>query len=1061
MVFLFVSTAAACGFDERELGGYRLPSRIGARRYCALVPLAVLSASAVNIVMWSSLCLGDAWLAFLVYDLYAWRLLPGFACAAILVYLYLFDFFWPPHLPDTFFCLRQRGSFVGRPLLGLSGVLFLASAIMSARDLPSIPIFLTLVLLPISAVLPHYMTRSQTILADKDRFCNSADTHSKMQLLASIAATEADSANFLKASCVGFALSFVATLTAWLVWVTWFGRVHQTPFNEKELSFLTGVSPLLVAIVNLTFFGFVMLRLRMHRTYIGTDGRKAELFADCDQLLVDDDSGHYKVMLQAARDAIFDSLDGSSKESIERRRQQHIQQVSRVIKCISCIMLLLVFMLYAVSMLVNAELGMIVSTMFALSCYLLVMFNMFVCVAFRRVVREIAHCIIALLARDSIRGLLNNEWIRATMLCVVLPFLPVVLAVSAVNQFVRKRRGISDHVPEVPFARHFGLLTDSSADSPRDDDQKASVGGVLWLTPRVRVALVWFMSYDWLSVASKCYVMCAVYLIGFSIFPLLLNVVLSWTIYMLRDFHFATVCIMSFIIGFVAFLLPVVPGMTVYLFGGLIVAGKADSALINVGGFWSGALINILLSWLLKLVACAVQQKCIGEALGRRLWVRQVIGVHKVAVRCIDKILREPGLTVAKVAVLCGGPDWPTSVTAGILRLSLFECELGTLPIIFFIVPCALSGSFYLKKGESEVWSRAANLMIFLSFFINMALLAMVAWSIQKTLEKHYDFLTTPLAENVDLEWLDHKAAQIEERSGVKWIDVPVSIRSAYSFGAVVHIFVCQACRQMSSQLFGSFEVTDDISTVRLVGDPSRALFSPLALVLLGVYGIALGFYFVFQFWRWRVVHVAQAEASLVLDGQEAVWKQNWLLSLSEKQHVPGAEDVSEAASESGIVCEHLSVGILKVDTTFEVSSESGRVSPNGSTWLSAASGSILEGNEEDLELLDAEAMYLVFPSPLSRGFREHHMLGNAEKLASKFSPPEQEDDNLYCGFVERTMEEDDQCVTGRFEVESSAPMVPLCGSVWPHGIIAQCWHNAPALRRTSDSKASQAISCA
>lgn len=77
----------------------------------------------------------------------------------------------------------------------------------------------------------------------------------------------------------------------------------------------------------------------------------------------------------------------------------------------------------------------------------------------------------------------------------------------------------------------------------------------------------------------------------------------------------------------------------------------------------------------------------------------------------------------------------PTSVLAGILRLSLLECEIGTLqgpekqenalkfvvqmddvcgsryeqlllvscrPIIFFVGACSLSGSFYLKQEESE-----------------------------------------------------------------------------------------------------------------------------------------------------------------------------------------------------------------------------------------------------------------------------------------------------------------------------------------------------------------------
>merc|ERR1719235_901538 len=103
----------------------------------------------------------------------------------------------------------------------------------------------------------------------------------------------------------------------------------------------------------------------------------------------------------------------------------------------------------------------------------------------------------------------------------------------------------------------------------------------------------------------------------------------------------------------------------------------------------------------------------IGEQLGRSLLVRRTVGVHKVPIRCIEKVLRQPGLSVGKVACLCGGPDWPTSVFAGILRLSLLQCELGTVPIIFFVAPCALTGSLYSPKASD--YKSLFKLMLFLS----------------------------------------------------------------------------------------------------------------------------------------------------------------------------------------------------------------------------------------------------------------------------------------------------------------------------------------------------------
>ena len=35
--------------------------------------------------------------------------------------------------------------------------------------------------------------------------------------------------------------------------------------------------------------------------------------------------------------------------------------------------------------------------------------------------------------------------------------------------------------------------------------------------------------------------------------------------------------------------------------------------------------------------------------------------------KVMSLLLRERGMSLAKVAILVGGPDWPTSVTVGIL----------------------------------------------------------------------------------------------------------------------------------------------------------------------------------------------------------------------------------------------------------------------------------------------------------------------------------------------------------------------------------------------------------
>ena len=92
----------------------------------------------------------------------------------------------------------------------------------------------------------------------------------------------------------------------------------------------------------------------------------------------------------------------------------------------------------------------------------------------------------------------------------------------------------------------------------------------------------------------------------------------------------------------------------------------------------------------IKLLACSLQQKLIGENMRRSVAVRKFVGINspfmKVMrsphispylpnlpispspfMKVMSLLLRERGMSLAKVAILVGGPDWPTSVTVGIL----------------------------------------------------------------------------------------------------------------------------------------------------------------------------------------------------------------------------------------------------------------------------------------------------------------------------------------------------------------------------------------------------------
>jgi hypothetical protein len=74
-----------------------------------------------------------------------------------------------------------------------------------------------------------------------------------------------------------------------------------------------------------------------------------------------------------------------------------------------------------------------------------------------------------------------------------------------------------------------------------------------------------------------------------------------------------------------------------------------------------------------------MQQKLIGGLLGKRVGVRRAINVNSDFMRTAKLILTDPAaLTKGKVLILVGGPDWPTSVTTGILGLDILPMLIGT-----------------------------------------------------------------------------------------------------------------------------------------------------------------------------------------------------------------------------------------------------------------------------------------------------------------------------------------------------------------------------------------------
>jgi len=200
-----------------------------------------------------------------------------------------------------------------------------------------------------------------------------------------------------------------------------------------------------------------------------------------------------------------------------------------------------------------------------------------------------------------------------------------------------------------------------------------------------------------------------------------------------------------------------------------------------------GIIISIvwatILSVILKLLACTLQQKLIGEYLQGFVSVRKFIGINSTVTRSVRHILSEKGLSFPKVCILIGGPDWPTSVTCGIMNLSLFPILVGTLPIVILIFPTVLTGSFLFlrdrtNKDGTEIypWAEVAYLVTaMVALFVQFGSMLLAAYYVDRATSTNNEELDKiPIDEEVKL--AEEKAEAFNEAFAeiTSWSNLPI-----------------------------------------------------------------------------------------------------------------------------------------------------------------------------------------------------------------------------------------------------------------------------------------------
>lgn len=859
--------------------------RCGFRGYFIICLLSSTTISLAAVFLWSDLGCGPACLDFLQDNS---KLQPVFAGAMVLVLLalYLLDFFCPPHLPGSYFTLSQSGSgsTLGRACLSVAFVAFIALCFLMAKQLPTLPFVVTIFLCPISVMLLRQATMprerftrgpqreslpslppgsaSANVGSQHPRLSTQSSMSSvkrkgfemRMEMLKMLTGEERDQKDFYTAATCSFVLSGFICLTIWIPWAAndsgEFDRqmLAATNREERELVFVRWACPLFVALSNLVFATFTGLRVALNRAYTATDQVRNRLIIGGTKSCMNEEMMNHRINILRTR---LESADHSPsavlKETQDKMQQylvqhiSHMRQLSNIVKSVGCAFVVFLGALYVAFQLTAADSHIAFMVQGFLGAFLLT-FMLVTFVSFGRLWQVMKEWLTDLPLWKSAAGVTRKDWAIAFGICLAFPFLPIAVALSAVNQRVRRCRG---------------LCKDKEA------EQRC-------LTERMNDMIASMWEWNWVGVTYWCYVVASVLMI-YKMVPVFLNVLLGWMTWAMLDMDFVWICVATFMAGLVLFMLPPIPGPPIYLFGGVVISEKCP------WGFWWGSAVCILLCFLLKLTACAMQQKIFGEGLGNMKSVRQTVGVHRPFIRAIEMVLRRPGFSFGKCMILCGGPDWPTSVLAGILRLSLWQCLLGTFPIIFNVVPLTLTGSFYLKrKGEqSEVWVRAGNLMLTVTALVSVVFWVGMGWAIQDVFEREHENLTRAREEYVDLEWLDHRSGLLSAKCVIVWSDLPLWVKVPYVAGAVGLTLVGVAFFWRSALCFGNFKLTDDITALVWFG-PDGLIKTPGAIGL-GLAGVSYMGLVVYKCWAGRRSRALRRAAEQEVDALEAEWKQQRL----------------------------------------------------------------------------------------------------------------------------------------------------------------------------------------
>merc|ERR1711871_1744145 len=271
---------------------------------------------------------------------------------------------------------------------------------------------------------------------------------------------------------------------------------------------------------------------------------------------------------------------------------------------------------------------------------------------------------------------------------------------------------------------------------------------------------------------------------------------------------------------------------------------------------------------------CAIflEQVVIGMNLSKYVVVRKFVQMNSTEMRAIRVLLEVPGFNWKKCVILLGGPDWPTSVLTGILRLSVFQCLLGSSPFIILNTPTVIGGSLQLRRAEGDMWATLANVGFAMAALTQGSATSLCTYYIFDTADKRRAELEA-MPDDEDVKALEEKSAR-EAAFYAAATDWKTKVPAGIKFVLILASLLCGSFFFLStllgSQCWVKVDVAGPISGKPLQGD-WFGWIKPTGYVAIGLYAAGVVFMRIFQKWGTKQAQLAMAAdptgASLGIEG--------------------------------------------------------------------------------------------------------------------------------------------------------------------------------------------------